>query len=1403
MRSRRRGRERRGKQGYKWSGSTFREAGNRMKKQIIAAMMALCVGFTSLPPGPAVYGAGIESVVTDGEGAITEETENTESTEETEHTEDKGNTQEAEQSDASEVPIHYMMVESDYVDLPGTQNIVVGIGQEDTLLTDLRLSVRKRETGEVREIPVSAKEQDLALFSMDFKEPSDAGIYEAAEIAYTYEGKEYRQDLRALEMEVLFGVHKTVETNPDDLLVDEEVLAEIEANVVQMDENGKVVSENSIGDVVSQGIADGLDVENNMRRAGNLVVVLDAGHDDTHAGASANGAREEQLTLKIAQYCRDELNTYGGVTVYMVRDSGTCPYSSSGWISSGTCNERRVAFAAGVGANIYVSFHLNASASSNVNGVGVYYPNTSYRPDLSDSGKQLAQKVYEKLRALGLTSWAGGLLTQNSSDYKYDDGSVADYLAVIRNCKKAGIPAILIEHAFLTGTYDYNTFLNSDEKLRALGVADATAIAERYGLRKGNNTANVKTIASVSGGKIRVEWDPVENGAKYEIHRSTKPETDFEKIDTVSKALYYEDSDVTKGKTYYYSVRVILNDGSPGEYSRPLPGVALGKANLASAASVGSKKMKVRWDTVKGAAGYYLYRSSDGGKFSQIASVSGGTATEYVDTVSKNNTVYDYKVQAYNQGINKTGVGSVSEIVSGKTVAVPSGITLSIVDDSAITLSWKKVSGAEFYEIYRSTSENGSYKKIETTASGKVTSYTDDSIKAGKTYFYKIQAVNEYEGQTGYSGLSAVYAGKTVARSNVTYVKSVNSTTLEIGWEKIPDAYGYRLKRSASKNGSYKVIKTFTSKDTVSYQDKKKKEGKTYYYKVETLSKIGSTIGYSGDSAAVGGKTAEKTEILHVAPNEDGALEIAWEEVENAWGYRIKRSTSKNGSYKVLKTLSGEDETEYTDGSVSYDTQYYYKVETINKNGKKKGYSGDCTAVAGKLLKKTSISSMSAVDSSTIRLNWKKVSGVSGYYVLRSTKKNGDYESIAKVKGSNSLKYEDKTVKAGKNYYYKIQTYKKCQDTTGVSEPSVSKKAWTVAPVDISKVSGSENGNITLKWNSVKNADSYVVYRKEGTSGKFKKVKEVDADKKLQYIDSDTAKGKVYSYKIAANTILTGTKEGRGDFGKTVKVPALAKAGAVTGQLSANDAFSLSWGSVENATGYELACSLDEDDNYVTLTKTAANTYVQQNLQPGATYYYKVRAYASVGAGSTVYGSWSNVAPQTAGHMIMGQSNVTTAQMLAYYTKAGYSYPSGVYASRGAATAEDFFNILREEAQAEGVRADLLFAQVILETGGLSFGGDVSVEQCNFGGIGATGNGAAGIFFPDVRTGLRAQVQHLKAYACKDPLNQACVDPRFSLVSRGCAPYIEWLAIPKNPTGAGWAADPDYGTKLLNIIKKL
>lgn len=161
--------------------------------------------------------------------------------------------------------------------------------------------------------------------------------------------------------------------------------------------------------------------------------------------------------------------------------------------------------------------------------------------------------------------------------------------------------------------------------------------------------------------------------------------------------------------------------------------------------------------------------------------------------------------------------------------------------------------------------------------------------------------------------------------------------------------------------------------------------------------------------------------------------------------------------------------------------------------------------------------------------------------------------------------------------------------------------------------------------------------------------------------------------------------------------------------------------------------------------------------------------------------------------VIMGSTECTVAQMEGYLSTVNPDAQSYL------PLAQMFY----EQGAVEGVRGDIAFAQACLETGNFKFGGDVLPEQNNFCGLGATGNGEAGLSFATMEEGATAQVQHLKAYACEESLVGTCVDPRFGYVSRGCAEYVEWLGIQENPQGKGWAAGADYGAKILAIIQKI
>ncbi|MBO0558849.1 N-acetylmuramoyl-L-alanine amidase [Clostridium botulinum] len=162
---------------------------------------------------------------------------------------------------------------------------------------------------------------------------------------------------------------------------------------------------------------------------------------------------------------------------------------------------------------------------------------------------------------------------------------------------------------------------------------------------------------------------------------------------------------------------------------------------------------------------------------------------------------------------------------------------------------------------------------------------------------------------------------------------------------------------------------------------------------------------------------------------------------------------------------------------------------------------------------------------------------------------------------------------------------------------------------------------------------------------------------------------------------------------------------------------------------------------------------------------------------------------------IIGQPQLTQEQALNYFKSRN--------SEKSDQAIKNFISIVWQEANLEGIKPDVVFIQIMKETNFLRFTGDVKECQNNFAGIGATGGGVSGAYFKDTRTGVRAVVQHLKAYCSNEELRTSCVDPRFTYVKRGISPYVEWLGIGENPNypDQGWAADNNYGKSIASMMQ--
>ena len=329
----------------------------------------------------------------------------------------------------------------------------------------------------------------------------------------------------------------------------------------------------------------------------------------------------------------------------------------------------------------------------------------------------------------------------------------------------------------------------------------------------------VKLGNSATSGKPMLTWNAVEGATSYRIYRSTSKGSGYSLLGTVT-ATSYTNTGAKAGTTYYYRVKA-CNDAGLSPYSNIVSGKVKTVAQQKPSApvvkighSAASGKPMLTWNAVSGAASYKVYRAtSQNGTYSLLGTV---TTTSYTNTGAKAGTTYYYKVKA----VNSAGESAYSNVVSGRATVT----TLTMGHSSTSgkpQLTWKAVSGAASYKVYRATAKNGAYSVINTT---KALTYTNVGAALGTTYYYKVEALNAAGKSMGFS---AIVEGKVAPVLAVGY--SSVSGKPQLTWKAVPGATEYQVYRSIQQNSGYTKINTTTA---TSYVNTGAKANTTYYYKI-------------------------------------------------------------------------------------------------------------------------------------------------------------------------------------------------------------------------------------------------------------------------------------------------------------------------------------------------------------------------------------------------------------------------------------------------------------------------------------------------------------------------------------------------------------------------------------------
>ncbi len=433
-------------------------------------------------------------------------------------------------------------------------------------------------------------------------------------------------------------------------------------------------------------------------------------------------------------------------------------------------------------------------------------------------------------------------------------------------------------------------------------------------------------------------------------------------------------------------------------------------------------------------------------------------------------------------------------------IGVPT-LTAASSGYNSIKLTWTAVTGAAGYEVWRSSTANGTYIKLG-TATG--TTYANTGLTLNTPYYYKVNAyctattATTYGNRSAYAVATPVPAAPTISASATSY------NSVKVSWSAVPGASGYELSRATSQNGSYSVVKSVTA---TSYTNTSLNTGTTYYYKVRAYA--GNKV-YGTYSAVISIKPmlSAVTGVSASAYNPT-SVKITWGSVSGKSGYEVWRSTSPSGGFVKIKSVSS---TSYKDTTLTPFVTYYYQIRVYRTVSSKPVYSASASATVSARPVLGNVTGVKAVvgSPSSVKLSWSSVSGCSGYEIRRSTAVKGTYTAIKTVTGKS---YTDSNLTPNTTYYYQVVAYR----TVGgkvYSTPCAPVSARPVfAPVTNLKAVRSSTGKIKLTWSAVSGRKGYIISRSTNPTSGFVTIKSLTS---TSFTDSGLTPGVTYYYKVQA-----------------------------------------------------------------------------------------------------------------------------------------------------------------------------------------------------------------------------------------------------------------------------------------------
>lgn len=444
----------------------------------------------------------------------------------------------------------------------------------------------------------------------------------------------------------------------------------------------------------------------------------------------------------------------------------------------------------------------------------------------------------------------------------------------------------------------------------------------------------------------------------------------------------------------------------------------------------------------------------------------------------------------------------------------------------------------------------------------------------------------------------------------------LSGTNIVVKWKKVKNAEGYRVYRKTA-GGKWSKIKTITKNSTVSYTDKKCKNGTVYYYTVRAYIKSGGeTILSNYDSKGLPCVVLTTPKLYSAEITGAKRILVRWECMSGVKGYRIYRKTN-NGKWILQKKISGASSTSYEDTNVLPGNTYIYTVRSYVKASDKTLLSGYNSAGKKVSMKIPAPDFNVNAVGNTVKINLAIPDGSDGFRIYRKEEGAASWDRLVTSSNEKATSYTDKKITLGKTYYYTVRAY--INGSSGKIWGSYNKTGKKIdmglpGITDLKikgKYSGSES-KVVLSWNPVAGADGYEISRKhtQVPESKLVPIETLEGNSLCTYTDTSVDLLEYYTYCVKAykyrNGVPVYSSEVQENF--YVEIPETELISAV-GESS--ERIELTWKPIPGVSGYGIFIQKEEGGwkNIDYAFGASPNKYTVKNLEANKKYTFTVRAY--------------------------------------------------------------------------------------------------------------------------------------------------------------------------------------------------